>query len=262
MNNHFNCIYCYTNKVNGKKYVGQAKNFNKRHNKHISSSYNINDKNKNVPFHCAIRKYGIDKFEVEILKENLQTQDELNYWERFYIIEFDTLAKNKKGYNVSDGGSNGNSFAGKTDEEMFEIKKKMSKNHANILGENNPNYNNKWDDEKRKKSSEKMKNRYNGELNPFYGQHHTEETRKHLSEQKKGKKHHRARKIAQYDLQGNLIRVWDYMRQIEEEIGILHGGISQCCNDKKDSYKGFKWKFFDMATLSEANTETVGTCND
>ena len=33
-------------------------------------------------------------------------------------------------------------------------------------------------------------------------------------------------------------------------------------NGKKDLYKGFKWKFFDMATLSEANTETVGTCND
>lgn len=258
MNNHFDCIYCYTNKVNGKKYVGQTKDFNKRHNQHKNESFNENAKGYNHYFHKAIRKYGFDNFEVEILKENLQCQDELNYWECYYINEFDTLATNKKGYNIGSGGNNGNPYAGKTKEEMEAIfndewRQKQSKSKK---GENNPMYGISLLGDKNGMFGR------NGELNPFYGQHHTEETRKHLSEQKKGKKHHRARKIAQYDLQGNLIRVWDYMRQIEEEIGILHGGISQCCNGKKDSYKGFKWKFFDMATLSEANTETVGTCND
>ncbi len=29
MDNHYNCIYMYINKINGHKYVGQAKNFNK-----------------------------------------------------------------------------------------------------------------------------------------------------------------------------------------------------------------------------------------
>ena len=35
MSNHFNCIYMYINKVNGKRYVGKAKDFNKRHNQHL-----------------------------------------------------------------------------------------------------------------------------------------------------------------------------------------------------------------------------------
>ena len=30
MENHFNCIYMYENKINGKIYIGQAINFNKR----------------------------------------------------------------------------------------------------------------------------------------------------------------------------------------------------------------------------------------
>ena len=31
MINHYNCIYMYTNLINGKRYVGKAKDFNKRH---------------------------------------------------------------------------------------------------------------------------------------------------------------------------------------------------------------------------------------
>ena len=29
MNNHYNCIYMYINKINGHKYVGQVINFNR-----------------------------------------------------------------------------------------------------------------------------------------------------------------------------------------------------------------------------------------
>ena len=81
MENHFNCIYCYTNKVNGKKYVGQAVDFERRHKQHINQAYNENQKyDYNVPFHRAIRRHGIENFEIEILKENLPNREELNYW--------------------------------------------------------------------------------------------------------------------------------------------------------------------------------------
>ena len=136
MENHFNCIYCYTNKVNGKKYVGQAVDFLIRHKKHIYSAYNEKQKyDYNVPFHNAIRRHGIENFEIKILKEDLKTKNELNYWESYYIVEFDTLAKNRKGYNLASGGEGGNTYAGKTNEELAEISRKLSEANK---GEKNP----------------------------------------------------------------------------------------------------------------------------
>ena len=120
-----NCVYVYTNLVNGKKYVGQAKDFEIRHKQHIRTALNAdpNSYDYNVPFHNAIRKYGADNFTVEILCNNL-TIEEMDYWEIYYIDHFDALVKNGKGYNVSSGGSKGNTFAGKTEEEMEVIRKK------------------------------------------------------------------------------------------------------------------------------------------
>ena len=55
-------VYCYTNKVNGKKYIGITKNkLAKRHREHLFDSENNRD---NVPFHNAISKYDIENFEL------------------------------------------------------------------------------------------------------------------------------------------------------------------------------------------------------
>ena len=79
MENHYNCIYMYTNKINGKRYIGQTIDFNKRHKKHISSSYNEKKEyDYNYPFHRAIRKYGIENFKIKILAENIPTQEKMN----------------------------------------------------------------------------------------------------------------------------------------------------------------------------------------
>ena len=153
MKNYYNCIYMYTNILNNKVYIGQAKNFNKRHRQHISASYNEKQTYQyNLPIHNAIRKYGIENFKIEILCENIDTQDKMNEYEIFYIKKYNSLANNKTGYNISSGGSNGNPYAGKTEKELFEIGKKISKankgkkiteEHKKILseikkGESNP----------------------------------------------------------------------------------------------------------------------------
>ena len=125
--NFENCIYMWKNKVNEKLYVGQAKDFRKRTREHKYASFNENRKySYNVPLHKAIRKYGLENFEICILEFDLNDFDEMNQKEIFYIEKFDTLANNGKGYNVASGGGNTNPLAGKTGEEMKEISKKMS----------------------------------------------------------------------------------------------------------------------------------------
>ena len=244
MENHYNCIYMYTNKINGKGYAGQTNDFNRRYKEHIAAMTNENNDEYDYPIHRALRKYGLDNFDVEILKENLNTQCLLNFYECYYIKKFDLLCKNGKGYNISDGGSNGNPYAGKTEEEMKEIRQKISENHADFSGENNPMYG---------------VHRY-GENHPMYGKHHSEEVRQKmskakkgknfseehkqkLSEAKKGENHPRAKCVAQYDLNGNIIKIWDYAKQATEELGIDNSSIIKCCKGKYKSAGGFIWRY-------------------
>lgn len=66
----------------------------------------------------------------------------------------------------------------------------------------------------------------------------------------KGNKHHlygkktKFRKIIlQYDLDGNFIKEWDCMLDIEKETRISISNISNCCKNKRKSTGGYIWKF-------------------
>ena len=52
-----------------------------------------------------------------------------------------------------------------------------------------------------------------------------------------------ARKVAQYDKNNNLIKVWDYARQASEVLGIQNTNISMCCRGKLKTAGGFTWKY-------------------
>lgn len=77
------------------------------------------------------------------------------------------------------------------------------------------------------------------ENNPFYGKKHSEESKNKMSENRKDKK-----KVGQYTLDGELIKVWDSICECKKE-GFNKSSISKCCNDKLKTYKGYKWKLMD-----------------
>ena len=121
-------IYCYTNQINNKKYIGQTINPEQRKNQHKSSAFNPADKDYEALIHRAFRKYGYENFTYEILAEIYNNDfDLLNELERYYILKLNSKVPN--GYNVLDGGEN----CSRPHKE--ETKEKMRWSHAALTKE-------------------------------------------------------------------------------------------------------------------------------
>jgi hypothetical protein len=84
-------IYLTKNKINNKKYIGKD---SKSDPSYIGSGTLLLK---------ALRKYGFESFEKIILKDNIETPEDLNYWEKFYI-EFFNAVEDKTFYNILPGG--------------------------------------------------------------------------------------------------------------------------------------------------------------
>lgn len=161
-------IYKVTNKIDGKKYVGQTIfSLEKRRRRHINDALS---RKGNMYFHNALRKYGPDNFEWIIIHE-CDIIEELNRLEVYYIGLYDTF---KTGYNMTRGGNNsGFKHSSESKRKMSEAQKR-SKNH---------NYGKTFSEEHRRKMSKWQK----GEKAYMYGRKLSEETKRKLSKALKGK---------------------------------------------------------------------------
>lgn len=84
------------------------------------------------------------------------------------------------------------------------------------------------------------------------GKHRTEEIRKNIS---KAQLNHpkKSKKVYQYTKDGEFVKEWCSLNEIQRQLGFLIQGISNCCNGKTKSYKDFYWSFKPLADLSESN---------
>ena len=238
-------IYLRTNKINGKKYVGQATNLKVR-----QYSWNcLLSRYGGKAINNARAKYGIDAFDFEILKEC--KDEELNYWEKYYIEKLNTKVPN--GYNMTDGGD-GVKGCHISEEHKKKISTKLkgkhlSEEHKKKIGKANKGkkrseeYKNNlsvlyrgrsFTEETRKKMSEKAK-----------GRKVTEETRKKLSENHKGKYNTKCSKpILQINRYTNeVIAEFPSIIQVQRDFGYDNGAISKCCSGKIKSAYGYIWKY-------------------
>lgn len=115
------CIYKFTNKVNGKIYIGKTIDWKRRMCKHKSSA-----KKPKHYFGRALRKYGFDNFEIEILIDNIP-EEKLNELEIEYI-RVHKSNNSKFGYNLTLGGEGCSGYK-RTAEQL----KRITKNH-NVSG--------------------------------------------------------------------------------------------------------------------------------
>jgi group I intron endonuclease len=93
-------VYLLTNRANGKHYIGQTiQPLRVRLAQHT-----VDARRKSGPLQTAIRKYGMDGFDAEILAE-VENIDELNSLETLWIL-IAGATKRTIGYNCTSGGMN------------------------------------------------------------------------------------------------------------------------------------------------------------
>lgn len=90
-------VYKITNKINDKCYIGSSIRIYHRWNEEKNNAYNQKSKSYNYPLQCAFRKYGLENFSFEILKNDFITLEEMWDYEYNMIIKFNSLVPN--GYN-------------------------------------------------------------------------------------------------------------------------------------------------------------------
>lgn len=119
-------IYCYTNRINGHKYVGQTNNLKRRQREHKSTSYNPKSSSYNDLIHQKMRQYGYDNFDFEVLEiifsDNIAIA---NQQERFWVKELDTYCGHGKGYNRDLGGNQPEHSRVVSKEDILIIKQKI-----------------------------------------------------------------------------------------------------------------------------------------
>lgn len=193
-------VYMYTNRVNGKMYIGKTIHEVKRRQQHVQAAKHPGSRNEGQHFVRAIRKYGIDSFDYEILfrTKDLNDKDKLNRIlterEIYYIELYDSR---NKGYNITKGGDG---LVGYRLPESS-IEKIREKNRGRVLSEEHKAAVSRasrkmWSSlEFRKKKSKMMSGKGNpmygirlsGERNHNYGKPMAEASKRKLSESKKGK---------------------------------------------------------------------------
>lgn len=93
-------IYKWTNKINGKIYIGKTtKTLLHRTKTHV----NTTNVGSTLPIHNAIRKYGKEGFNIEVIATAIDVT-ELNELEVRFINDYDCRVP--KGYNLKLGGEN------------------------------------------------------------------------------------------------------------------------------------------------------------
>lgn len=224
MNNLNSGIYKITNIINNKCYVGSAKNFSKRWNRHLKDLEN--NCHHSIKLQRSFNKHGKNNFLFSIIEEVQYEKDIIIERENYWINE---LNSKENGYNIADAsfgdiltnhpnrekiikkisksvqvrynnmseeerkfkhGNNGekNGMYGKNYQchgIIANAKKNKNKTFEEIYGiERTHAIKEKLSNSVKNINRENFKEKYKGNGNPFYGKTHSEETKNRIKETK------------------------------------------------------------------------------
>jgi group I intron endonuclease len=218
------CVYCHTNKLNNKKYIGITSQIPE--NRWRNGKGYIN----NEYFYRAIEKYGWHNFSHEILYTGLSKEEAENL-EIKLIAEYKTT-NNEFGYNIEAGGNSTEKF---TDN----IRKKISQSLKGHV----------CSDETKKKISEAQKGKISSKKGIKATPEQIEKNRlSHLGQKawNKGKVWGEKEKAK---FGGKAIKcvetgvIYQTMHIASKETGVNISSICACCKKKKKTAGGYTWEY-------------------
>lgn len=221
-------IYHYTyridNLINGKYYYG----------KHSAESLDNDYMGSGKLIIKAIDKWGIENFKKTILK-TFPTSEEAFAHEAEIVTQKEV--DDPMCYNIALGGHGGNTYAGKSEEELDILYKKLSDSHK---GQQSPMRGKSMPDIARQKISVALKGKFTGEKHPMYGKKHNEKTRKQMAESHRGLPSPRSIPIMVTDLlplhhlERYGLKVGDYFDSVASFIEMTGTG-------KRTPFRWIKW---------------------
>lgn len=124
-------VYKITNTINNKIYIGKTKEYYKdkyfgiegRLNNHLTCAFTKSKYNDCPRLYNAIRKYGKEKFKIELLEETIE--ENINSREIYYIKTLNST-DDSVGYNIALGGG-GRSVVDVNDDIRHKISKAQTK---------------------------------------------------------------------------------------------------------------------------------------
>lgn len=244
-------IYKFTNKINGKIYIGETLNFKRRMHGHINKT---KDPNWTAVVTKAFRKYGFSNFEYLIIENyplGSVSKAFLLEREAFYIKDLDAMNPDV-GYNRCPYGANtiGYKFSEESRKKMSISRKKrvmrresIEKQAKAISGEKNWNYGRPMSEERKKLILEAriakgitMEERLNKSIG-------------HINSENKPR-----RPIYQLDKNtGEILHAWRSLSDAIRSLGKNNpSDISDSTKFPHKTAYGFKWRF-----LTEDEKKTV-----
>lgn len=217
------CVYCHTNKINGKKYIGITSQKPEYRWKNGEGYRN------NIYFYRAIQKDGWHNFTHEILYANLKKEDAERLEIRL-IEEYETRF-NQKGYNIESGGNVKKDIP-------LETRKKISEKKKGF----------KHSDETKKKISQSKK----GKESPLRGKKMSEEAIKinsisHIGQKawNKGRPwtdEEKAKCGGKAVMCVELNKVYRTAHEAGKDLNLDFSSICKCVKGKAKTVGGYHWK--------------------
>ena len=243
---YYGFVYLTTNKINGKRYIGQRYYDTKEKWKlYLGSGKILKD---------AIKKYGRDNFTVEIL-ENCKTKEILNEKEKYWIKKYNAIFDDSF-YNIALGGDGGDVIAGYSEERRNELKALHSKRSKEYIPSCENSYSAKMSKEQ---FDDILKMLISGEYDIEIGKKHKishntiSDIRNHktwcdytneIEFPKQVKRYGTfGKKVVQYNLDGEVIAIYNSARECERQTGIGYKMISRVCNGGRPYTHGYIFKF-------------------